>query len=152
MTTAVQHAATAARLRVEVLSDLRVLLNYLESNPGAPVDHHAARIDFCVLTEDDEDGFAQVRRAAEALGVRTVTSNAGHLSATLAFGSASYRIFYVPNGSPIAVPAHCACCTHDCGDRRGHVRVTRSIELVGAPARDHTECNCGRDWPCELAS
>ena len=37
-----------------------------------------------------------MRLETEALGARTTTSPGGHLNAQLAFGAASYRIFYVP--------------------------------------------------------
>lgn len=44
-------------------------------------------------------------------------------------------------------PDRCVCCTYDCGDRSGHVR-SPAYAAVGSGDR----CNCGRDWPCELAS
>lgn len=86
-----------AERRVDVLADLRVMLDWLEANPDVLFDSYTARMSHIVLTDDDAIGTAEVRRVAEALGVQTVTSpGAGHLSAELAFGAASYRIVYVP--------------------------------------------------------
>lgn len=44
-----------------------------------------------------------------------------------------------------APPAHCVCCTYDCGDRRGHVLDDRQFVT---PQR----CVCGDYWPCERPS
>lgn len=49
------------------------------------------------------------------------------------------------NLSEMAKPETCACCTYDCGDRRGHVLDDRQFVTPQL-------CVCGGYWPCEEAS
>lgn len=112
VTSAVQHAATAARLRAEA--------------------------DFTELIAGVLFGAVSLLDAAESLrGVANGKRAAAEMLDEMAHEQPAEK---------------CVCCTHDCGDRRGHVQVVRIVDMLGVPAYEVAECNRGRDWPCELAS
>lgn len=50
----------------------------------------------------------------------------------------------------VAADARCVCCTYDCGDRRGHIKVDDVIS-TRAGGIPYERCNCGQAWPCPNA-
>ena len=81
--------------RARCIADLRLLLDFLEAHPDIPIDKLSARVEHCVLEADDPAGIAAVEAAARDLGV--TVNHKSHVTAEKSFGSAAYRIFYVPN-------------------------------------------------------
>jgi len=80
--------------RTEVLSDLRMLLNWLEANPDVPVVRFDAHISHCIGGDDDEVGIKEIHRIADAAGVE-VTRSGEHHRVSVEFGAARYEAYYV---------------------------------------------------------
>lgn len=162
--TTVYEPKTDHQRRVELLSDLRVLLNWLEAHPEVPLPR-TVEISCHVSHGSDEEGIGLLHAAARAAEVEvTYTADGAHHHATRSFGLASYDAVYVERQrmadwdrqqeiarrlvqeeKAAAEPAHCVCCTYDCGDRRGHVLDDRQFVTPEL-------CVCGDFWPCERPS
>ncbi len=93
------ETTTVDKRRVELLSDLRVLLNWLEANPDVPLPRHGVEISVHVGHDNDEDGIRLVHEAAKSAGVEVVRSAGGaHHHANKQFGLASYQAIYIERG------------------------------------------------------
>lgn len=169
--TTVEEPKTEDKRRVELLSDLRMLLNWLEANPDVPLPRYGVEISVHVGHDNDEDGIRLVREAAKHAGVDVTRSAGGaHHHANKRFGMAAYQAIYVERDHMAdydrrqeiarkltaedlaeAAPEHCVCCTDDCGDRRGHVPVI-DVAPDSLGFITHVErCNCGAGLPCDKA-
>lgn len=80
--------------RSDVLDGLFAILAELDDKPGLPTDTSAARIEYIVQADSDEDGIAEVRRIADLLGVE-VDASSGHYRAVKEFGPARYKAVYI---------------------------------------------------------
>lgn len=77
--------------RAQRIADARALLDLIEACPDVPFDELEVR--YCVLAADDESGVAEVRAAADALGV-SCDVNGDRARAELWLGASSYHICY----------------------------------------------------------
>lgn len=80
--------------RVELLSDARVLIAWLEANPDVPVD--SIGITYHVPSGDDERGVAELHRIAAAMNAPVrVEADGEHHIATTTVGRVGYRAVYI---------------------------------------------------------
>ncbi|NEA28325.1 hypothetical protein [Actinomadura bangladeshensis] len=83
--------------RHQTIAGLRALADFLEANPGVPVDEYGER--YHVFTRDsDASSVALVDQTAELLGVEVTDDRptGGHYTATKRFGRITYAIVHIP--------------------------------------------------------
>ncbi|MFG2020960.1 hypothetical protein [Actinomadura geliboluensis] len=83
--------------RHQTITGLRALADFLEANPGVPVDEYGER--YHVFTRDDDaSAVALVDQTAALLGVEVDDGrpHGGHYTATKRFGRIIYAIVHIP--------------------------------------------------------
>ncbi|MGW2312795.1 hypothetical protein [Actinomadura luteofluorescens] len=83
--------------RHQVITGLRALADFLETNPCVPVHEYGATFPFSVC-EGDAASAARVDQVAALLGVPVADDRptGGHYTASKSFGRITYRIVHVP--------------------------------------------------------
>jgi hypothetical protein len=92
------NTAPKQSARAQVTAGLRQLADYLDRNPGVPVNEFGDwQLTMCALNPDDADGKAEVDRIATILGVDVTdeTADGGHYIASKSFGLVSYQMVRV---------------------------------------------------------
>jgi hypothetical protein len=87
----------SATHRADLVAGLHALADYLNANPAVPVPEFST--DLLVHARGtDAEGFAEVDRVAELLGVavRDRTGRGGHYTAVRWFGPVEYRCVAIP--------------------------------------------------------
>lgn len=84
--------------RHQTITGLRALADFLEANPGVPVNEYGATFHVPIRAADDASAAALVDNTAELLGVNAEhdTRRGGHYIATRTFGRISYTVFHIP--------------------------------------------------------
>ncbi|MFF4242303.1 hypothetical protein ACFYYL_41095 [Actinomadura geliboluensis] len=84
--------------RHQTITGLRALADFLEANPGVPVNEYGAYYSVTARVGDDAAASALVEQVAPLLGgeVTDDRPSGGHYSASKTFGRITYRIVHVP--------------------------------------------------------
>ena len=84
--------------RHQTITGLRALADFLEANPGVPVNEYGTTIHVPIRAADDASAAALVDHAAALLGVNAAhdTQRGGHYRATRTFGRITYTVFHIP--------------------------------------------------------
>ncbi|MFI0486790.1 hypothetical protein [Actinomadura sp. 9N215] len=84
--------------RHQTITGLRALADFLEANPGVPVNEYGHDFHFSARTSDDASAVALVDRTAALLGVDVTDDRdrGRHYIATRTFGRITYRIVHIP--------------------------------------------------------
>ncbi|MEV3925465.1 hypothetical protein [Actinomadura coerulea] len=84
--------------RHQVITGLRALADFLETNPAVPVPEYGDTFHFSARESDDAASAARVDQVAALLGVPVADDRptGGHYTASKSFGRITYRIVHVP--------------------------------------------------------
>ena len=84
--------------RHQTITGLRALADFLEANPGVPVNTYGETFHVPIRAADDASAAALVDHTAALLGVDAEhdTRRGGHYLATRTFGRISYTVFHIP--------------------------------------------------------
>ncbi|TQM66822.1 hypothetical protein FHX41_0411 [Actinomadura hallensis] len=84
--------------RHQTITGLRALADFLEANPGVPVNTYGETFHVPIRAADDASAVALVDQTAALLGVNAQhdTRRGGHYLATRTFGRIAYTVFHIP--------------------------------------------------------
>lgn len=118
---------------------------------ASPLDVKAMRQNITVMRAQAE----ALHRAADGLRDEEFASPADYVDAVAAASEHAAELLQVFIETAEAEQSnrrdHCLCCTYDCGDRSGHVRMV-GIDNTEFGPEPYDRCNCGKAWPCSEAS
>ncbi|HEU5027393.1 MAG TPA: hypothetical protein VFV01_20910 [Spirillospora sp.] len=85
--------------RHQVITGLRALADFLETNPAVPVPEYGETFDVFPRDCDDDCSAALVDDVAALLNVQTDDDRpiGGHYSASRSFGRITYRVVHIPD-------------------------------------------------------
>ncbi|WP_165958767.1 hypothetical protein [Actinomadura sp. KC345] len=85
--------------RHQTITGLRALADFLEANPGVPVNEYGHDLLISARAAADASAAALVDQTAALLGVDVADDldRGGHYTATRTFGRISYRIVHIPD-------------------------------------------------------
>jgi hypothetical protein len=94
--------------RHQVITGLRALADFLETNPGVPVPEYGRDFDVFARQSDDTGSAAVVDQVAALLGasVQDDRPSGGHYFASRSFGRITYRIVHIPDRNRREHDAH----------------------------------------------
>lgn len=84
--------------RTQIITGLRALADFLETNPGVPVNEYGFTINVPLIAGTDDDKRAEVDRVASVMDVtpHDDTAKYGHYIAKRSFGRIAYQVYYSP--------------------------------------------------------
>jgi hypothetical protein len=83
--------------RAQIIAGLRQLADYLDANPGVPVNEYGWDLNIYTVHGGDAAQRAEIDQVAAVLGVavQDETGSGGHYSAERTFGRITYRCVHI---------------------------------------------------------